>query len=67
MYSKFLKEILSKKRKIDQHETMALGEECNVMVLNELFAKFKDPGSFSIPHLIRNVCIDGLCVALVQV
>jgi len=27
LYSNFLKEILSKKRKIDEHETVALGEE----------------------------------------
>jgi len=34
LYAKFLKEILSKKRKIDEHETAALGEECSVVVLN---------------------------------
>jgi len=28
LYAKFLKEILSKKRKSDEHETVALGEEC---------------------------------------
>jgi len=36
LYAKFLKEILSKKRKIDEHETVALGEECSVVVLNQL-------------------------------
>jgi len=34
LYAKFLKEILSEKRKIDVHETAALGEECSTMVLN---------------------------------
>ena len=29
LYAKFLKEILSKKRKINEHETIALGEECS--------------------------------------
>ena len=29
LYAKFLKEILSKKRKVDEHETVALGEECS--------------------------------------
>ena len=43
MYAKFLKEILSKKRKIDEHEIIALSEECSVAVLNKLPAKFKDP------------------------
>jgi len=34
LYAKFLKEILSKKRKIDVLEIVALGEECSVVVLN---------------------------------
>jgi len=34
LYAKFLKEIFSKKRKIDEYETVALGEECSVVVLN---------------------------------
>jgi len=38
-----LKEILSKKRKVDEHEIIALGEECSVVVLNQLPAKLKDP------------------------
>jgi len=62
LYAKFLKEILSKKRKIDEHETMALGEECSVVVLNQLPAKLKDLGSFSIPCMTGNVSIDrALC------
>ena len=62
LYAKFLKEILSKKRKIDEHETMSLGEECSVVVLNQLPTKLKDPGSFSIPCIIGNVSIDrALC------
>jgi len=39
LYAKFLTEILSKKRKIDMHETVALGDECSVVVLNQLLAK----------------------------
>jgi len=31
-YANFLKEILSKKRKIDQHGTIALSEECTDVV-----------------------------------
>jgi len=48
----FFNEILSKKRKIDEHGTFALGEECSIVVLNKLPAKLKDPGNFSIPRLI---------------
>jgi len=43
LYAKFLKEILSKKSKIDEHETIALGEECSVVVKNKLPTKLKDP------------------------
>jgi len=62
LYAKFLKEILSKKRTINEHETFALGEECSAIVLNKLPTKFKDRGSFPIPCLIGNVSIDrALC------
>ena len=41
---------------------MALGEECSVVILNQLPAKLKDPDSFSIPCMIGNVSIDrALC------
>jgi len=67
LYAKFLKEILSKKRKIDEHQTVALGEECSAVVLNKLPAKFKDPSSFSIPCLIGNVRFTGFYVILTPV
>ena len=34
LYAKFLKEILSKKRKVDEHEIVALGEERSAVVLS---------------------------------
>jgi len=41
---------------------VALGEECSAVVLNQLPAKLKDLGSFSIPCTIGNVSIDkALC------
>jgi len=58
LYAKFLKEILSKKRKIDEHKMVALGEERSAVVFNQLPAKLKDPSSFSIPCTIGNVSID---------
>ena len=62
MYAMFLKEVLSKKRKIDEHETIALGEECIVVVLTKVLTKLKDPGSFSILSVIGTVSIDrALC------
>jgi len=62
MYAQFLKEILSKKGKVNEHETIALGEECSVVVLNKLPTKLKDSGSFFIPCMIGRASIDrALC------
>ncbi|XP_017982359.1 PREDICTED: uncharacterized protein LOC108663273 [Theobroma cacao] len=51
-YVKFLKDILTKKRKLEDFETMALTEECSAIIQNKLPPKLKDPGSFSIPCTI---------------
>jgi len=56
-YAKFLKEILSNKRKLEAHETVALTEECSVTIEKKLSAKLMDPGSFSIPCVIGNESI----------
>ena len=47
-YAKFLKEILSNERKIKEHETVALTEECSITIQNNLPANFKDNRNFSI-------------------
>ncbi|KAJ9178713.1 hypothetical protein P3X46_010573 [Hevea brasiliensis] len=61
-YEKFLKEILSKKRKLEDYGTVALTEECSAILQNKLPLKLKDPGSFSIPCPIGNKKIDkALC------
>ncbi|XP_058008224.1 uncharacterized protein LOC131182886 [Hevea brasiliensis] len=57
-YAKFLKEILSKKRRLEDYETVALTKECSAILQNKLPPKLKDPGSFSIPCLINNMNID---------
>ena len=62
MYAKFLKKILSKKRKIDEHETIALYEKFSVMVLNKFPTKLNDIGSSSISYLTRNVSINRACL-----
>ena len=61
-YAKFLKEILTNKRKIDVDETVALTEECSAIIQNKMPPKLKDPGSFSIPCVIGSHIIDkALC------
>ncbi|XP_058005415.1 uncharacterized protein LOC131181384 [Hevea brasiliensis] len=57
-YAKFLKEILSNKRKLEDYETVALTEECSTILQNKLSPKLKDPESFSIPYFTGNMNID---------
>ncbi|XP_037491290.1 uncharacterized protein LOC119369243 [Jatropha curcas] len=54
-YAKFLKEILSKKIKIDDQGMVKLTEECSAIIQNKLPPKLKDPRSFSIPCNIGNL------------
>ncbi|KAI3757777.1 hypothetical protein L6452_05320 [Arctium lappa] len=51
-YAKFLKDILSKKKKLTEYETIALTEGCNALLTNRIPPKLKDLGSFTIPCLI---------------
>ncbi|KAJ9128764.1 hypothetical protein P3X46_034505 [Hevea brasiliensis] len=61
-YAKFLKEILSNKRRLEDYETVALTEECSAILQRKLPPKLKDPGSFSIPcHIGESCSIKALC------
>ncbi|PIN19118.1 hypothetical protein CDL12_08207 [Handroanthus impetiginosus] len=51
-YVKFMKDILSKKRRLGDYETVTLTEECSAIIQNKLPPKLKDPGSFTIPCTI---------------
>ncbi|XP_010531787.1 PREDICTED: uncharacterized protein LOC104808007 [Tarenaya hassleriana] len=60
-YTKYLKDILTKKRAVEK-ETVALTIECNALIQHKLLLKRSDPGSFSIPCKLGNVSIDrALC------
>ena len=48
-YGKFLKEILSKKKKIVEERIVNLTATCSAIIQRSLPAKMKDPGSFTIP------------------
>ena len=52
LYAKFLKEILSKKKKIAEEGIVNLTATCNAIIQQKLPAKMKDPGSFTIPFSI---------------
>ncbi|XP_050897678.1 uncharacterized protein LOC127104536 [Lathyrus oleraceus] len=61
-YAKFLKEILSNKKKLEDDETMTLNTECSDIIQNNMPPKLKEPGSFSIPCVIGMFVIDrALC------
>ena len=57
-YAKFLKELLSNKRKLEELSTVTLGGECSAVLLNKLPRKLKDPGSFIIPCLVGNLPVE---------
>ena len=48
-YAKFLKEILSKKKKIAKEGIVNLTTTCSAVIQRSLLTKMKDPGSFTIP------------------
>ena len=51
-YAKFLKDILSKKKKIAEEGAVSLTATCSAVIQKSLPAKMKDPGSFTIPCTI---------------
>ena len=53
-YVKFMKDILSKKIRLSDFETMNLTEECTAILQRKLPQKLKDPGSFTSPCTIEN-------------
>ena len=61
-YVKFMKDILSKKRKLGDYETMALSKEFSAILQKKFPPKLKDPGSFTIPCAIGNsIFLKALC------
>ena len=61
-YVKFMKDILSQKRKLADFETVNLTEECSAILQRKLPQKLKDLGSFPIPCTIGNAIFErALC------
>ena len=61
-YVKFMKDILSRKRRLSEFETMNLIEECSAILKRKLPQEHKDPGSFTIPCTIGNSIFErALC------
>ncbi|CAL2248124.1 unnamed protein product [Prunus armeniaca] len=61
-YGKFIKDILSKKRHLEDTEMVELIEECSAIIQSHLPPKRKDPGKFSIPCTIGTISFQrALC------
>ena len=61
-YVKFMKDIMSQKRRLADFETVNLTEECSAILQRKLPQKLKDPGSFTIPCTIGNAIFErALC------
>ena len=61
-YVKFMKDILSQKRRLADFETVNLTEERSAILQRKLPQKLKDPGSFTIPCTIGNAIFErALC------
>ena len=61
-YVKFMKDILSNKRRLSDFETVNLIKECSAILQRKLPQKLKDPSSFTIPCTIGNSIFErALC------
>ena len=61
-YNKCMKEVMSKKRRLEVYETVKLTEECSAILQKKLPQKMKDLGSFTILCTIRQSNFDrSLC------
>ena len=61
-YVKFMKDVLSKKRKLGDYAIVALSQECSAILQKKLPPKLQNPGSFTIPCAIRNAVFErALC------
>jgi len=54
-YAKFLKELLTKKNKLEEVSSLKLSEECSALICNKLPKKKKDPGGFIVPCTIEGL------------
>ena len=53
-YAKFMKDLLSKRRKFTEEGIMSLNATCSAVIQKSIPVKRQDPGSFTIPCMIRN-------------
>lgn len=70
-YSKFMKDVLTKRKRVGEFSTLALTQECSQLVQGKLPSKSKEPGRFTIPCNIgysfcgRELCDLGVSINLI--
>ncbi|GJY93679.1 putative nucleotidyltransferase, ribonuclease H [Tanacetum coccineum] len=57
-YAKFIKDLLTRKRRTEETSKITLNERCSAVLLNKIPFKEKDHGSFTIPCVIGKMGID---------
>ncbi|WP_198155488.1 retropepsin-like aspartic protease, partial [Candidatus Burkholderia verschuerenii] len=57
-YVKYMKDVLTRKKKLEDLQTVVVTEECSAIIQHKLPPKQKDPGSFTIPCSISNLNFD---------
>ncbi|GKB71933.1 hypothetical protein Tco_0933345 [Tanacetum coccineum] len=58
-YVKFLKDLLTNVKKLEDLSTVIMSEECSAILNGKLPKKMYDPRSFTIPCLIRNLSVNN--------
>ena len=53
-YAKFMTDILSKNKKLDEEGVVSLSTTCSSVIQNNLPRKIQDPSNFTIPSTIGN-------------
>ncbi|XP_070020000.1 uncharacterized protein [Nicotiana sylvestris] len=71
-YAKFMKEILSSKRKLEEITVVKLNAHCSAILQNKISQKCGDPGSFTIPYSLgsekfdKALCDYGISINLIS-
>jgi len=63
-YAKFMKELLTKKRKFNDQEIVELEAGCNAIIQKSLPQKSRDPGSFTLLVTIGNLTVGNALLDL---
>lgn len=63
-YVKFMKDLLTNKKKLGETSTIILSEECSAILQNKLPRKLKDLDRFTIPCVIEDLVEDSVLADL---